>query len=284
MRKLILSLGVFLSLSAAASAQTDEVREKGTFTKSGQQILPQAGDFAIGIDASPILKLGANAFNNSTDNNASDLFNGVDQTIYGKYFLKDNAALRFKFNFNIDSQSDKMEIGTSANSELMTEDVMKIKNNMFRLGLAYEMRRGYGRLQGFYGAGLEFAVGNIDNNRSFEYGNAITSDYKTPPSTNFVNNVNGGTRLLETKTGNFFGMGVIGFVGVEYFIAPKISLGAELGLGLGMNSHSKGESTAEYWDATTSAVKKETTKGKASASFSSLYTNTTGNLYVMFHF
>ncbi len=47
-----------------------------------------------------------------------------------------------------------------------------------------------------------------------------------------------------------FGIGVRGFVGVEYFFAPKISIGGEFGWGINFLSTAKGSSETEVWDGT----------------------------------
>jgi hypothetical protein len=46
----------------------------------------------------------------------------------------------------------------------------------------------------------------------------------------------GSGRIIERNNGSTFMFGVRGFVGVEYFILPKISLGGEFGWGLGLGT------------------------------------------------
>lgn len=58
------------------------------------------------------------------------------------------------------------------------------------------------------------------------------------------------TRTLEVKNGFGFGITVRAFVGVEYFIAPKMSIGAEYGYALGFNTRGYGETTTESLEPT----------------------------------
>jgi hypothetical protein len=57
-------------------------------------------------------------------------------------------------------------------------------------------------------------------------------------------------------------VGARGFVGAEYFFAPKMSLGAEFGWGVGMATTPRGMSELEYWKVNPSnpAVGTATTK------------------------
>ena len=48
-------------------------------------------------------------------------------------------------------------------------------------------------------------------------------------------------------TGRTVSVGVRGFVGFEYFFAPKISLGAEYGWALGMSNQGPGQTRTEEW-------------------------------------
>lgn len=54
-----------------------------------------------------------------------------------------------------------------------------------------------------------------------------------------------GSRTILTKSGMNLGVGVRGFIGAEYFIFPKIAIGAEYGWGIGFQMAGKGKSTTE---------------------------------------
>lgn len=139
------------------------------------------------------------------------------------------------------------------------------KHSATNIGLSagIEKRKGKTRLQGYYGgeAGINVAM----SKDKFTYGNALAVNL-TPTGAgqnqsvdvdatadNFstagnitsvagmsalgVNGVQGGgARVTERKNGTTFGFGVRGFIGAEYFVLPKISLGGEFGWGLGISS------------------------------------------------
>jgi hypothetical protein len=59
----------------------DEINNAAYVNKRGVYLLPQAGDFALGVDATPFLEYLGNLFSGSYD---APMFGGG--SIYGKYF------------------------------------------------------------------------------------------------------------------------------------------------------------------------------------------------------
>ncbi len=300
MKKLLLSLCLSCCVVAAVSAQeiTDE-RSKGTVTtKSGQYILPVAGDFAIGIQMNPFLNYFGNMFNN-TANNQAPWFgnNGVeDLTLYGKYFLEDNIAIRAKLHLNIGSAhyqgtvtNDELVGSNPLNSLATTIDTKKDGFTEISLNIGYELRRGYGRLQGFYGAEvmLGYEGGSID----YEYGNPMTALNQAPSSTMFESDpvISGpmGSRPIHTSKGTAFHMGLGAFAGVEYFIAPKLSIGGEIGLGFMFSRRGQTETEVEAYEAQSNRVitlSQRARNANEIAGQGVLSTRTNWSLFAMFHF
>jgi hypothetical protein len=66
--------------------------------KKGEVILPEAGDYAIGVSATPFINLVGNLFkiNSAAPFTNPMSWNFVDGTnaIYGKYFLNEKTAIR----------------------------------------------------------------------------------------------------------------------------------------------------------------------------------------------
>ncbi|NQT78499.1 MAG: hypothetical protein HQ565_12345, partial [Bacteroidetes bacterium] len=91
-----------------------------------------------------------------------------------------------------------------------------------------------------------------------------------------------GPRTLKEKAGMEFGLGVRAFVGVEYFFAPKISLGGELGWGIGFLSQGKGSVETEKWDGT--AVQTITTDVGGGSQFRVDTDNLGGSINLLFYF
>lgn len=160
-------------------------------------------------------------------------------------------------------------------------DQRKLSTRNIVLGVGMEKRRGKTRLQGVYGADLLVWAGNTKE--SYKYGNALTqvpedgttaftenldandgadnytTDFNTatlPAGAIATQNVAVGSlsgftnvdaaRVLKRKTAGSIGVGVRAFIGVEYFIVPKISIGGEFGWGVGFQVNTKDKAT---WDA-----------------------------------
>lgn len=288
MKKTLLSVLAGLAIIGTVSAQEDS-RVIGTTTNKGANILPAAGDIAIGVDAVPFLGYIGNLFtdanNNAPDFQGPNSFLGGNNTLYGKYFLTDKSAVRARLSFdfrtlnNTELVQDDVAVAADPTSDAEVTDKYTEKNNYVEIGAGYELRRGYGRLQGFYGA--EAFVGFGSSSEKYSYGNAITST-NTNPSNAFGF---GPQRPTSVKDGNLFLVGVGGFAGVEYFIAPKISLGGEVGASI-ITGRQKGQKeTTEEWDAANSVVKTETDdNSKEKIGGFDFGTRANGRIMLTFHF
>lgn len=283
MKKIIFSLSLIFCIAVAATAQDDN-RPVGTLTKGGQNILPAAGDFAIGIDATPFLEYGGKILSDAGA--SAPGFSGHDVSIFGKYFLSDASAVRVKLGFNGSNlfrndvfsyvvPNDEAIANNPLFPDATTLDVLTYKNRNVSLNLGYELRRGYGRLQGFYGAGVILGIAQTGN--SYTYGNPMT-EANPAPTTQWGNQA---VRTLNTKSGLAFAAGVNAFVGVEYFVLPKISLGGELGLEIAGVSQGLGKTTTEQI-IDGKLVEKTSRTGSAENFY--IQTLPTGNIFVAFHF
>ncbi len=272
-------------------------------SKKGETFLPEAGDWSIGIDATPVLNyvgnfIGGNGLNVAPSWN----FLNANQTIIGKYYASETMAyrgiLRIGFsnskvnNFVTD---DNQTAPTFPGTNQQVEDNARNASNFIGLGGGLEWRRGKTRLQGFYGADMMFWMAGSKS--VYEYGNDYSATNTNPTSTNWgTGNINPTYanypgRVKESKAGTSVGFGVRGFVGVEYFIVPKISIGGEFGWGFGIVS--TGESTAivESQNPTTPGAGESinyTTTGKSSGFVIDTDRNAfgtgTGSLRLNFHF
>ena len=292
MKKIMFSFSLCLCVGFSAMAQdVDEEFNAAYSTKRGVYLLPQAGDFALGIDATPFLRYLGNIFTSSF--NPAPSFNGVDQTLYGKYFLQDNRAIRARLTINIDNNVYKgvvpddaaiLQAGTTPDPDLYTKltDVERSTASRVELGVGYEFRRGNGRVQGFYGG--EVFLGFEGGKTKYEYANKITTDNQNPSrSIGYSGNINGtDSRITEDKIGNALYAGLGAFAGVEYFFAPQISIGGEFGFGFIFNTEAQGQSTWEGWDAT--EVKTQTRKSDAWGHSIQVNTRPAGSIFLMFHF
>lgn len=225
--------------------------QDGMTSKKGTPILPEAGDYAIGFDAANLLNYGGNLLNGTAGNSLNNLNLMQNNTIYGKYFVDANKAYRGMVNIGFGSTNTKTlvpDLKPGATATATVEDAAKTSNFSFSVGGGLEMRQGSGRLQGVYGPMAKISIASSGTKN--EYGNSIKDD--------------GGPRTTETKNGSTFGLELGGFAGVEYFFAPKISLGAEIQWTLAINSKGNGESTTESSDGTTTTTTTVETGGNSS--------------------
>ena len=209
--KRILAFAVVITMGFSlcfGQEETEEVLK----SKKGIPILPPTGSWAVGIDASPIFRYMGNIFSTNV-NNYVPSFGFTAQTpgaIYVKHKVSPTRTYRFA-----------LLIGVSNETENVSDDV-KYNYSAIRLGLTAGIEKNhelFGRMVGVYGlqAGVMKVPDYISGNH---YGRLSYKDSQNTAS-NYV----------ETG-GNTFGISLGGFVGIEYFIAPRIALAGEFGLDL----------------------------------------------------
>lgn len=288
--------------------------------KPEKNYLPEEGDVTIGINAIPFLKYLGNCFSDAGDNtiNAKKI-GGVPSvgfpvapglqnptiSIFGKYFLTDQTALRLNVGIGIGSKTQRKYVQDDAAlaadplSVAQVEDSYKYRSTGFSLAAGYEWRRGGKRLQGFWGGQAVVAYSN--SKHFFNYGNAITEINQTPSpsqtSTVWDNPVSGQTvptlnpnignnsRLLQQNDGRSWTYGVGGFVGVEYYIAPKIAIGCEMSLNLLWTTEGKSLQKSERFNPDFNRVEENVRWSEPGGSAFHFGTENIGtSLYVAFSF
>lgn len=312
MKKIFILACCLLGVATLSHAQDQGTRVENSplLTKNGYRYLPVKGDYAIGIEATPFFEYLGNAFNNSSDNKAP-LFNGVDNTIYGKYFLENNRAVRAKLRINIGSDTykgivpdDERRANNPLDVDATATDIMKVKSTDIELRVGYEFRRGHGRVQGFWGGEVGFNF--VSGSYKYDYANPMTAANQAPSTWDFADqnptSVPNGNRATEAKLGKGFGFTAAGFVGIEYFFAPHLSLGGEFNLGFTLATKGQDEVTREFWNAATNKVETQTTRYESwvrpvydnannwlydkniEANKVQLFTRPSGSIFLLFYF
>jgi hypothetical protein len=271
----------------AAAFGVSSVFAQDLTSKKGEPFLPEAGDWAVSIDATPFLNYAGNFFGKTTANAAPTWNNyGLNQSITGKYFKDATTAYRATIRVGFDNGKKRVAINEYVAPTAVTEalgetkeqkyDQMKVSSRNIVLGIGMEKRKGKTRLQGIYGGDLLVWGGNLKESYKYANGLTQTNDAATTfnenldaddasGSTNFgANAISGFTttsnvatsldgyanvdaaRALSRKTNGRIGIGIRAFIGAEYFILPKISIGGEFGWGIGYQLNTKDKST---WDA-----------------------------------
>lgn len=218
-------------------------------SKKGENYLPEAGDWAIGVDATPFLNYVGNFFG-KTGPNAAPTWNFLttNNAITGKYFVEDDmayrASLRIGFGSNKGSEMVADRSVTTAPvfpaEPTMVENTWKMGTTNIALAGGLEWRKGSTRLQGFYGAELGISISS--NKETYEYGNALNQNAAGNVNVDAADDFGTGNlttdaygnaaRVLSSKSGTMFGIGLRGFIGAEYFVLPKLAVGGEFGWGL----------------------------------------------------
>ncbi|RME18459.1 MAG: hypothetical protein D6799_02870 [Bacteroidetes bacterium] len=237
-------------------------------SKKGEPILPEEGDWSIGIDATPFLNYAGNFFGKSNNNTAPSWnFLTSNNTIIGKYFK--DATTAYRAGVRLGFGNSKVEVATSKRGAAPgsfpapkqdQKNTAKYSKTGIGLTGGIEFRKGKTRLQGYYGGEVGIYFGG--NKDTYTYANALNPAFSTGTAqvvvdatgddvdgTNVTSNVvaygqSGDARVLERKTSGILLFGLRGFIGAEYFILPKMSIGGEFGWGLIFGSN--GKTTTKY--------------------------------------
>lgn len=270
MKKTVLVIALAFGVSSAFAQDLT--------SKKGEPILPEAEDWAISFNVDPIFEYVGNAFSGNTAKNTAPGANFVNDnyTIIGKKFIDEKSAYRALVRIGFTSQTYKNLVAQDnapavvfPATPTMVEDKYKASSTTIAIGAGKEMRRGKTRLQGFYGA--DAMIWLSTSKEKYEYGNtmavaAAPGSDPTPTSTNWSTPTSPftaavGSRPTQDKQGMMLGIGVRAFIGAEYFIFPKIAIGAEYGWGLGFQMQGKGKLTNEVNGGTSVAEQETETAG-----------------------
>lgn len=148
-----------------------------------------------------------NMFN---DKGSSPGFNFVNDipAISLKYMMSNQTALRMRLMVGFESETDENNMLNTSSQD---------KSLLVGLGMGYEWRRGSSRVQGFYGL-----QGNVMYYKTKSSDEAVPDDYEYTS----------------------FSFGLEGFLGVEYFIAPKLSLSGQFAWGPSISDTSRKDTGA----------------------------------------
>lgn len=295
MKKLI-SIGIAFCLAVSVNAQSNDQIQN----KKGVDIMPVSGEFSVGIgvDVASVTgwlgsMFGYTAYNSFSQTYVDQtLFGGLSASIWGKYMVSDNNAMRMSFaNFGSDV-TNRSEVfdDRSNNPDSMVLDKSRLNSSTTYISAGWEYRRGKTRLRGIYGVDAVLSWQNSHSN--YTYGNNLGVTNLTPTQDAGMpvwNNTFG--RTTQIRNGATFGIGARGFVGVEYFIAPKICIGTEFGWTLMHQVAGKSKTDYERYDpfivnsdGTSGAIVAHTDETLGTRSWTSGLDNFNTQLYFNFYF
>lgn len=296
---------------ALVSASAQETEKK--------QYLPEAGDWSIGVDVKPIFKYVSGLFNNYGKQSNLDFGGGqpsifrpdtsmvtslTDTTGYsdylqyyptvsvmGKYMITDqlavkvNLGLLYKTSKKGTYSEDQLAEILDPFSQSKVANVTATRQLGLSLQAGAEYRIGKKRIQGVFGGGLMFGISN--DKTTYSYGNEMTIINQWPlGSEKSKEKPKEGYRILKqfSKTPTIYA-GLYGSAGVEVFVAPKISLGAEVSLCAGYLIKPQKFQISEGYNPDMGIIEKHTELIEPlTASFQLSTRNLGGSLYMAFYF
>jgi len=220
---------VFVVLAILTMGIYAQANEEVLTTKKGVPIKPVVGDFAIGIDASPFFRYAGNLFAGNNPYFPSFGFTAqAPGSIFGKYKASATTNYRAAVLIGYSSENEKTQNFTDP------DQVDKAKASAVTIGLTggIEKHRNFvGRLSGYYGGQAGFRV-DPWYDAALDYSGKLT-----------VKDGNDSNDDYEEVGGTTFTILAGGFVGIEFYIAPRISISGEFGYNL--NFHTQGERTGK---------------------------------------
>jgi hypothetical protein len=280
MKNKFLLIGLLCSITLANAQEL--------LSKKGEKMLPDSGDWAIAVDAAPFFNYLGNVFSSAGNNSIFKSFGDSSLTVMGKYFLHEKKAVRLKLNIGVSSQNQKYNTTKDGQTDpnVTVVDEWKNTRTSITLGAGIEKRKGKTRLQGLYGGEVSLFYLNGSKNK-YSYGNSYSKNTIAPASNNFNGNIKSdGSRITQAKQGATYGLGLRGFIGMEYFIFPKIAIGMEYGVSFRVGVQGEGQEVSEIWDPINAERKTQTKNigGSTNFSFDSGLKNGNALIYASFHF
>lgn len=232
----------------------DEDNVKKQF--SPEEWLPQAGDWSVGFSVDPLTSFLGNAFNGSTTNGLNALsgsglgsqgavknFGLPIVSIMGSYMVTDNLEIRANIGLRTSLRTERAYVQDDAamminpNSMMQLVDIHKHQDLSGTFAIGVDYRVGKRKVQGVFGGGIIYGYQGI-NRDTYQYANQITeanqnpttANFGTPPAT-YSTQMIPNSRLLSHYTNKGTHMvGAYAQVGVEWFVARKFAIGANVNL------------------------------------------------------
>lgn len=273
--------------------------------KDHSEWLPKKGDFSIGFSLDPIATFVGNMFNGNLSNGLGDLagepllddiIGAPMVSIMGTYMQTDQLA--WKLNLGLGYSHKAVNNYVLDDAALFLDPFSKAKvvdkntydriQGSIALGVEYRVGKKF-PIQGVFGAGINYAFGEISY--KYNYGNAITELNQAPtisdPSLYYAAaGYMPNARPLVTQDKNLIHMfGAYASAGVEWFVAPKVALGANVNFGIYYEVNPARATTYEGWNTASMQLEQFTELvAPASHGFHIGTDNIGANLYIAFYF
>ena len=303
----IFTMALSLLVATAAFADgADKPTPEDKGKKDYSSWLPAQGDMSVGFSLDPLATFAGNLFNGNLDNTLDDLAGepllyrqlpNSCVSIMGTYMLTNELAVRANIGFGYSLKQNNFFVQDDAalafddlsNAKVIDQMNSQILSGSFSAGIEYRLGKRL-PIQGVFGAGLSYACGMSKS--TYAYGNAITQLNQNPsmnsemPATEAVTKYLPNARLLSVQSSDMIHMvGVYGSVGVEWFVTPKVALGANVNLGIYYELNPSETYVYEGWNTITEQVDQHTELvAPASHGFHFGTDNIGASLYMAFYF
>lgn len=303
----IFTMALSLLVATAAFADgADKPTPEDKGKKDYSSWLPAQGDMSVGFSLDPLATFAGNLFNGNLDNTLEDLAGepllyrqlpNSCVSIMGTYMLTNELAVRANIGFGYSLKQNNFFVQDDAalafddlsNAKVIDQMNSQILSGSFSAGIEYRLGKRL-PIQGVFGAGLSYACGMSKS--TYAYGNAITQLNQNPsmnsemPATEAVTKYLPNARLLSVQSSDMIHMvGVYGSVGVEWFVTPKVALGANVNLGIYYELNPSETYVYEGWNTITEQVDQHTELvAPASHGFHFGTDNIGASLYMAFYF
>lgn len=303
----IFTMALSLLVATAAFADgADKPTPEDKAKKDYSSWLPAQGDMSVGFSLDPLATFAGNLFNGNLDNTLEDLAGepllyrqlpNSCVSIMGTYMLTNELAVRANIGFGYSLKQNNFFVQDDAavafddlsNAKVIDQMNSQILSGSFSAGIEYRLGKRL-PIQGVFGAGLSYACGMSKS--TYAYGNAITQLNQNPsmnsemPATEAVTKYLPNARLLSVQSSDMIHMvGVYGSVGIEWFVTPKVALGANVNLGIYYELNPSETYVYEGWNTITEQVDQHTELvAPASHGFHFGTDNIGASLYMAFYF
>ncbi len=242
---------LFLFSPFLTFAQGDSLSSPQLYSRRGVPILPETGEYGLSLNAQPLFNYAGNFFNNTADNEL-EIGYAYQYMFVGKHFITPQIANRLKLGFS--TQYDRLVIPYLGNPDETHREIGK--GTDFLIGVGQERRRGRGRVQGLFGGEAYLRFVYVSTNYKYDRDLndsdpvATPEEQMGPSGGRAIRAINvtldpAGNATAIQGTGLSLGLRI--FVGVEYFFAPKISIGTELGLSAFFTFSGHGQVREEFF-------------------------------------
>lgn len=297
MKKILCVLMAAMLVVPAFAIDQEKIDEKAKHDYTNW--LPAKGDWFIGFSLDPVTTFVGNLLNGSTGTSLKD-FAGESMvqpmaSIMGGYMLTDQLSVNANIGLNLVRThthtyvTNDLALMLDPLSRLKVEDIKNLSETSGSIALGVEYRVGKRAVQGVFGGGVVYAFGT--SNTTYSYGNAITEANQKPSIASSVSYESYDSYIPNARPLKNFSadgkhqLGLYASVGFEWFVAPKIALGANVNLDLLYSWNPNQYVTYEGWNIQTLAKEEVTDlKNPISSGFSFGTNNIGANLLMKFYF